>query len=296
MKRILSTTAITAMLMAAPALAQDQSSGSSGMSSQSGSTTSGDIFAQVPADSSMHFGSDLIGSTVYTTMSMSMSEGGSAESGATSDSGSADSSAELSGGGAAQSPESIGEINDLIITQDGQVEYVIVGVGGFLGIGQRSVAVNMSALSFTPDPQNEGEMMITIPASQDEIENAPEFDRAALQPGGEGQSASGDASATSSSSGEQSNMSEAGNDAENAAENAGQATENAAEDAGQATENAAEDAAQSAQDAANEAGDAAQDAANSAENAAESTTDQAGQSMENAGESMQESTDSNSNN
>jgi sporulation protein YlmC with PRC-barrel domain len=46
--------------------------------------------------------------------------------------------------------ESIGDISDVLISQDGSVNAVIIGVGGFLGIGQKDVAVDMSALQLGP--------------------------------------------------------------------------------------------------------------------------------------------------
>ena len=46
--------------------------------------------------------------------------------------------------------ENIGEINDVLISQSGQVAAVIIGVGGFLGIGEKDVAVPMSMLLFQP--------------------------------------------------------------------------------------------------------------------------------------------------
>ncbi|MBR0555469.1 PRC-barrel domain-containing protein [Ciceribacter sp. L1K23] len=46
--------------------------------------------------------------------------------------------------------ESIGEINDVLVSQDGSVNAVIIGVGGFLGIGEKDVAVNMAALQLGP--------------------------------------------------------------------------------------------------------------------------------------------------
>lgn len=42
--------------------------------------------------------------------------------------------------------ESIGDITDLVIDRDGRVAAVIIGVGGFLGIGQKDVAVPYQAL------------------------------------------------------------------------------------------------------------------------------------------------------
>jgi Uncharacterized conserved protein len=46
--------------------------------------------------------------------------------------------------------ESIGEINDVLVSQDGSVNAVIIGVGGFLGIGEKDVAVNTAALQIGP--------------------------------------------------------------------------------------------------------------------------------------------------
>lgn len=46
--------------------------------------------------------------------------------------------------------ESIGQINDVLVSQDGSINAVIIGVGGFLGIGEKNVAVDMSALQLGP--------------------------------------------------------------------------------------------------------------------------------------------------
>jgi sporulation protein YlmC with PRC-barrel domain len=48
--------------------------------------------------------------------------------------------------------ESIGEINDVLMDAKGQVAGVIIGVGGFLGIGEKDVALPMSALQFRNEP------------------------------------------------------------------------------------------------------------------------------------------------
>jgi sporulation protein YlmC with PRC-barrel domain len=49
---------------------------------------------------------------------------------------------------AANDAERIGEINDLVIGQDGQVAAVILGVGGFLGIGEKNVAIEYNQLQW----------------------------------------------------------------------------------------------------------------------------------------------------
>jgi sporulation protein YlmC with PRC-barrel domain len=49
--------------------------------------------------------------------------------------------------------ESIGDINDVIVDRNGQVMAVVVGVGGFLGIGEKDVAVPFNSLEFASNQQ-----------------------------------------------------------------------------------------------------------------------------------------------
>ncbi|MGO4526237.1 PRC-barrel domain-containing protein [Microvirga sp. 2MCAF35] len=44
--------------------------------------------------------------------------------------------------------ESIGDVNDVILDRNGQVMAAVVGVGGFLGIGEKNVAVPFNSLEF----------------------------------------------------------------------------------------------------------------------------------------------------
>ncbi len=74
----------------------------------------------------------------------------------------------------------IGEINDLIVTESGEIGAVIVGVGGFLGIGEKDVAVDMAALE--PQLDDSGERFLTLPASREQLESAPAFARGDMKP------------------------------------------------------------------------------------------------------------------
>ena len=47
--------------------------------------------------------------------------------------------------------ETIGDINDVLIDKDGKVAAVVLGVGGFLGVGERHAAVTFSSLQLTRD-------------------------------------------------------------------------------------------------------------------------------------------------
>jgi hypothetical protein len=47
--------------------------------------------------------------------------------------------------------ERIGEIDDVILSRDGQIEAIVVGVGGFLGIGEKNVAIPFDQVEFMAD-------------------------------------------------------------------------------------------------------------------------------------------------
>ena len=69
----------------------------------------------------------------------------------------------------------IGEISDLVLSQDGQVKAVLVDIGGFLGLGERTVAVSMDDLRVIRDGDSENEYFIVFTANRAALENAPEF-------------------------------------------------------------------------------------------------------------------------
>jgi sporulation protein YlmC with PRC-barrel domain len=70
--------------------------------------------------------------------------------------------------------EEVGEVRDLIIGEDGQVLGVIVGVGGFLGMGERDVAINWNDITKTGSPENR-ELKVNM--TRQELRDIPEFKR-----------------------------------------------------------------------------------------------------------------------
>lgn len=48
--------------------------------------------------------------------------------------------------------EKLGEINELILDKQGKVNAVVIGVGGFLGMGEHDIAVSMDKLKFVEEP------------------------------------------------------------------------------------------------------------------------------------------------
>lgn len=72
--------------------------------------------------------------------------------------------------------EDIGTITDLVIDEDGQINAVVVGVGGFLGMGEKNVAIEWDSLELTKDEEGQ-DYVITVNASQDALESAEEYNR-----------------------------------------------------------------------------------------------------------------------
>lgn len=74
--------------------------------------------------------------------------------------------------------ENVGEINDLVLNKDLDTVTAIVGVGGFLGIGEKDVAIPIDQITVAKDANNA--LHLTIASTKEELEAAPAFDRTAL--------------------------------------------------------------------------------------------------------------------
>jgi sporulation protein YlmC with PRC-barrel domain len=67
----------------------------------------------------------------------------------------------------------IGSISDLILSKDGKtVQGFVIGVGGFLGIGEKSVAMKIDRLQIGQDKDG---LLLTMDAKKEELANAPSF-------------------------------------------------------------------------------------------------------------------------
>ena len=94
-----------------------------------------------------------------------------------------------------QNNDKVGDIREVIVDKSGKADAVVIGVGGFLGIGQKDVAVSFADLKWsdqpvgdknakTPDNSNRSaasnrsraypdHAMLNL--SRDELKNAPDF-------------------------------------------------------------------------------------------------------------------------
>lgn len=70
--------------------------------------------------------------------------------------------------------EAIGDINDLIIEEKGGIVAAVIGVGGFLGVGEKDVAVPMDKITVTHDTAR-NEVRLTTTETAESLKAAPEF-------------------------------------------------------------------------------------------------------------------------
>jgi sporulation protein YlmC with PRC-barrel domain len=70
--------------------------------------------------------------------------------------------------------ETIGTISDLVIDENGQIAAVIVEVGGFLGLGEKEVAVNWNSIERRLNDDGDG-YNFSVDTSKDAVKDAPEY-------------------------------------------------------------------------------------------------------------------------
>jgi sporulation protein YlmC with PRC-barrel domain len=81
--------------------------------------------------------------------------------------------------GTGDDAENIGDVNDIVIGTDGNIEAVVVGVGGFLGIGEKDVAVDFAQLDWA---ERDGDRWLVAPMTKEQLETQAAFDRSAYEP------------------------------------------------------------------------------------------------------------------
>ena len=156
MKRILYGSAI-ALFVAGPLAAQQATDPAATTQAVPGGTI---LF--IPAEQAGDtFASDLIGASVY---SSDQQYPGDATMPVTSEA--------MSGW------SNIGSVNDLVVSQAGTVRAVLVDVGGFLGMGSHTVALDMSQVHVLRDEA--GAQFVAVTSTREELQAAPAFERDAI--------------------------------------------------------------------------------------------------------------------
>lgn len=84
--------------------------------------------------------------------------------------------------GVQQDWDDIGEINDVIFSREGEVEAVLVDIGGFLGMGESQVAVDMKSIQFVSDSATDDadDFFLVLNAPRSVFETAPTYDMSSI--------------------------------------------------------------------------------------------------------------------
>lgn len=174
MKRILATTALVA-LTTVPAFAQTNMTTSTDDTMMSQNDTMGGMFdmngMQLSAD-------EMIGRSVYAS---SVDGAGTGDAVITGEGTAADGTMTADGTAGMDAPaddwENIGSVNDVIFSTDGNIEAVVLDIGGFLGIGAREISLTMDELTLISDTSSDEEFFVVYNGAPAGLEQRPEMDR-----------------------------------------------------------------------------------------------------------------------
>lgn len=70
------------------------------------------------------------------------------------------------------SGEKIGDVNDLLFDRTGRLTTVVIGIGGFLGMGEKAVGMRYESLTYS---EKDGQRVIMVPLSKEALLAAPQF-------------------------------------------------------------------------------------------------------------------------
>lgn len=71
-----------------------------------------------------------------------------------------------------------GKINDVVMTRNLDSVVAVIGVGGFLGLGSKNIAIPAARINIAED--DNGEIKLSIASTWEQLQAAPSFDRTAL--------------------------------------------------------------------------------------------------------------------
>lgn len=70
------------------------------------------------------------------------------------------------------SGEKIGDVNDIIFDTSGKISTIVIGIGGFLGMGEKTVGMGYETLTYT---EKDGQRVVTVPLTKEALLAAPNY-------------------------------------------------------------------------------------------------------------------------
>ena len=68
--------------------------------------------------------------------------------------------------------EKIGDVSDVLFDRSGKITTVVIGVGGFLGLGAKQVAIPFDAATYS---EQNGQRQIMVPLTKEALQTAPDY-------------------------------------------------------------------------------------------------------------------------
>jgi sporulation protein YlmC with PRC-barrel domain len=81
--------------------------------------------------------------------------------------------------GTGDDAQNIGDVNDIVLAKDGKAESLIIGVGGFLEVGEKNVAYQFDKAKWA---ERDGDRWLVAETTREDLEALPEFDRRPYDP------------------------------------------------------------------------------------------------------------------
>ncbi len=81
--------------------------------------------------------------------------------------------------GSGDDAQNIGSVNDIVLSKDGKAESLVIGVGGFLGLGAKNVTYDFSKAQWA---EKDGDRWLVAQTTKEELQAQPDFNRKAYDP------------------------------------------------------------------------------------------------------------------
>ncbi|UVK56616.1 PRC-barrel domain-containing protein [Mesorhizobium sp. AR02] len=81
--------------------------------------------------------------------------------------------------GTGDDAQNIGSVNDIVLTREGKAESLVIGVGGFLGLGAKNVTYDFSKAQWA---EKNGDRWLVAQTTKEELQAQPDFNRKAYDP------------------------------------------------------------------------------------------------------------------
>ncbi|CAN7294535.1 PRC-barrel domain-containing protein [Mesorhizobium sp. LjRoot246] len=81
--------------------------------------------------------------------------------------------------GTGDDAQNIGNVNDIVLTKEGKAESLVIGVGGFLGLGAKNVTYDFSKAQWA---ERNGDRWLVAQTTKEELQAQPDFNRKAYDP------------------------------------------------------------------------------------------------------------------